>query len=162
MRMNRVMLTVAMTALLAACAGGLPSLLEPQVELRQVVVRGIGLQGGSLDLVVDVDNPNGVDLRVVGVDAGLETEQGLVGRIRAREITDLPAQGRTQLVLPLRFEWTGLGDAFRSALGYGDLPYRFRGQVSFAVGDRIVSFPFTREGRVPLGKTITLPSGSPR
>lgn len=162
MSLRHVLLCTAAAFTLNSCGGGLPRLLEPQVGLRSVVVRGIGLTGGSIDLLVDVENPNDIDLRVVGVDAGLEVERGLIGEIRSRDIYDLPARGRTTITLPLRFEWSGVPTAFRSALGYGDLPFRFRGQVSFAAGNRIVDFPFTREGRVPLSRALSIPLGEKR
>lgn len=168
MRMHRVMLTAGLLGTVAAvatgCGGGAygsPRLLEPDVELTQVVVRGVGLLGGALDLVVDVENPNDLDLRVIGVDGGLETPEGPVGTIRSREVADLPARGTTTLVLPMRFEWRNVSSAFRTALGYGDLPYRFRGQVRLEYGDRILSYPFTREGRVPL-VNVNVPVGNPR
>jgi hypothetical protein len=165
MRMHRVMLTAGLLGMLGtACGGGAyrsPRLLEPEVELTQVIVRGVGLLGGALDLVVNVENPNDVDLRLVGVDGGLETPQGPVGSIRSREVEDIPAGGTATLVLPMRFEWKDVGNAFRTALGYGDLAYRFRGQVRLASGDRLLTYPFTREGRVPL-KSLTLPVGSRR
>ncbi len=168
MRMHRVMLTAgllgAMAVMASGCGGGAyrsPRILEPDVALTQVVVRGVGLLGGALDLVVEVDNPNDFALRVVGVDGGLETPQGPVGSIRSRQVEDLPARGTATLVLPMRFEWRDVGNAFRTALGYGDLPYRFRGQVRLEYGDRILSYPFTREGRVPL-KSLSLPVGNSR
>ncbi len=166
MRMHRVMLTAgiaALAGLLGACGGGQrgPLLLEPEVQLRQVAVRGLGLTGGSLDLTVDVDNPNDLDLRVIGIDAGLDTPNGPVGSIRSRQVEDLPARGQATIVVPLRFGWDGVRSGLRTALGYGDLPYRFSGRVRVVYGDRVLSYPFTREGRVPL-VNVNVPVGNPR
>jgi LEA14-like dessication related protein len=162
MLLRHVMLWMGAALTLAGCGGGGPKLLEPQVELRQVVVRSVGLTGGALDLVVDVQNPNDVGLRVVGVDAGFDVEGRTVGEIRSSDITDLPGRGTARVTLPLRFDWSGAGDAFRTAIGYGELPFRLRGQLRFASGDRIIAFPFTREGRVPLSRNVSIPLGLPR
>ena len=57
--MKRVALAVTILAMAAACGGYLRSEFgTPVVELKDVRVKGIGFQGGSLDLVLDVYNPN--------------------------------------------------------------------------------------------------------
>jgi len=45
---------------------------EPQIELKQVDITGFGLQGGTLDLVFDVYNPNQYRLRSTRLEVGLE------------------------------------------------------------------------------------------
>ena len=67
------------------------------------------------------------------------------------------AQGDTTvLTLPLSFNWNGLAGAARTALGYGELPYTMKGQLSVAtpIGERTVAF--TRQGRAPLSRVGTL------
>jgi LEA14-like dessication related protein len=128
------------------------------VALTQVAVRGIGLTGGSLDLVTVMGNPNDIDLRIVAIDAGFDVERGHVGEIHTTQGYIVPAHGTAPVTLPLRFDWSGAGDAFRTALGYGDIPFLFRGQVTLDVAGRLVKIPFTREGRVPLVKGLSIPT----
>jgi hypothetical protein len=68
----------------------------------------------------------------------------------------------TTVVLPMRFNWTGVGGAFRSALGYGDIPYTMKGQATLDVGGARVVVPFTREGRAPLTRNTTVPPDTVR
>ena len=68
----------------------------------------------------------------------------------------------TVLTLPVRFNWSGLAGAARAALGYGEIPYTLKGQLTVETpfGDRKV--PFTREGRAPLsrvGALVPIPTG---
>jgi hypothetical protein len=53
-----------MTATLAGlgCSGLGANFKEPEVRLDRAVVRGIGLAGGNLDLIVRVQNPNNFTL----------------------------------------------------------------------------------------------------
>ena len=62
MPLRRVGGTLAV-ALLAGCAGLQGYFREPDVNLQRVVVRGVGLSGGTMDLVVGVYNPNPFDLQ---------------------------------------------------------------------------------------------------
>jgi LEA14-like dessication related protein len=148
---------------LVACRAGIgPDFRQPVFDVRQVVVRGLGLTGGSLDLVVGVDNPNNFSLRGTRLDVGFDVEQSHVGDVHYDSQFDVPSNGMTTVVLPMRFNWTGVGGAFRSALGYGDIPYTMKGQATLDVGGARVVVPFTREGRAPLTRNTTVPPDTVR
>jgi hypothetical protein len=57
------------------------------------------------------------------------------------------------VVLALRFNGAGVRAAARAALGYGDIPYKMRGQATVRTpfGDRVIAF--TREGRAPITRS---------
>jgi hypothetical protein len=73
--------------------------------------------------------------------------------------------GETTLTLPLRFGWSGIGSAVRAALGYGDLPYKMKGQATLKLpGGLRKSVSFTHEGRAPLtrsGGSLAIPGVGP-
>ena len=144
-------------AVMLGCAGGFNNFEEPVVSLRQVTVRGVGLTGGNMDLVVDVFNPNGFDLRGTRLQLGFDVEGSHVGDITYEDEFQVQRGDTTSVVLPLRFNWNGVSSAVRAALGYGDIPYTMKGQatVKTPFGDRVI--PFTRQGRAPLTRS----SGSP-
>jgi LEA14-like dessication related protein len=151
MRFRHAWWTAPLVVLLGACSSGLGSnFKEPDFTLQRVMVRGVGVRGGSLDLVVKVDNPNGFSLRGTKLDVGFDVEDSHVGDVRYDSGFDLPSNGATTLTLPLRFDWSGVSGAFRSALAYGDLPYKLKGQATMQVSGTKVVVPFTREGRAPL------------
>ena len=153
---------LAAAAGLGGCAGLGNPLKEPDVRLDRVIVRDVGVRGGNLDLLVEVDNPNGFDLRGTGVELGFDVEGSHVGDVRYDDEFTVERNGLSTLTLPLRFEWAGVGSALRTALGSGEIPYEMRGQIRVQTPWGAHSVPFTREGRVPLtrvGAALPLPTG---
>ena len=138
--------------LLAGCAGLQAVFKDPDLTLQRAVVRGVGLTGGTMDLVVDVYNPNNFDLRGTGLKLGLDVEGSHVGDVEYGSDYTLQKGDTTAVTLPVQFTWNGLAGAVRSALGYGELPYKLTGQLTVQTpfGDRRI--PFTREGRAPLSR----------
>lgn len=137
-------------ALLAGCAGLQGIFRNPDLHLDRVVVRGVGLTGGTMDLVLGVYNPNAFDLHGTALQLGLDVEGSHVGDIEYDDDFQVQKGDSTKVTVPLRFNWNGLAGAVRSAIGYGELPYTLKGQltVETPLGDRKV--PFSHEGRAPL------------
>lgn len=148
--------------LLAACAGLQANFKDPDVNLQRVVVRGVGLTGGAMDLIVGVYNPNSFDLHGTRLRVGFDVQDSHVGDLDYASDFQVQKGDTTVLTLPVRFNWSGLAGAARAALGYGDIPYTLKGQLTIGTpfGDRTV--PFTRQGRAPLsrvGGLVPIPSG---
>lgn len=142
-------------AALAGCTGLNDLFKEPAIHLERVVVRDIGLQGGALDLIVAVQNPNQFDLHGTGLEAGFDVEQSHLGTVRLASDFAVTKGGETKLTLPLSFEWAGVGSALRSALGSGEIPYTMKGQAQLETPFGRYDVPFEGEGRVP----VTMPEG---
>jgi LEA14-like dessication related protein len=133
---------------------------EPDIQLERVVVRGISLSGGNLDLIVKLDNPNPFTLQGTRLQVGFDVEGQHLGDITYDNDFAVTENGTTTITLPLQFGWAGVGSAVRAALSYGDLPYKMKGQAELKTpwGRKIV--PFTHEGRVPLirsGAAVAIP-----
>ena len=153
---------LALAAGLGGCAGLGNTLKEPDVRLERVVVRDVGLRGGNLDLMVDVDNPNAFDLRGTEVELGFDVDGSHVGDVRYADDFSVDRGGRTTLRLPLRFEWAGVGSTLRTALSYGEIPYEMKGQIGVQTPWGAHRVPFTRTGRAPLarvGGALPAPTG---
>jgi LEA14-like dessication related protein len=115
-----------------------------------------------MDLVVGVYNPNKFDLNGTKLQVGLDVENSHVGDLEYDDDFQMQKGDTTALTLPIRFTWSGLAGATRSALAYGELPYKLAGQLTIQTpfGDRKV--PFTREGRAPLTRAaglVPIPTG---
>jgi LEA14-like dessication related protein len=148
----------------AACSGIGNNFRQPEIQLDHAVVRGIGLSGGNLDLVVKVENPNNFRLQGTRLEMGVEVEGQHLGDITYDDDFSVAENGTTTLTLPLRFGWAGVGSAVQAALGYGDLPYKMKGQAQLRTPWGRAEVPFTREGRVPLtrpGGNIAIPGTTP-
>ena len=145
----------------AACSGLGINFREPDIQLDHAVVRGVGLTGGNLDLVVKVENPNNFTLQGTKLQVGIDVEGSHLGDITYDDDFAVSENGETTLTLPLRFGWSGVGSAVRAALGYGDLPYKMKGQATLRLPgglQKVVSF--THEGRAPLtrsGGNVAIP-----
>jgi LEA14-like dessication related protein len=148
-------------ALLAGCAGLQDLFKEPDLHLDRVVVRGLGVTGGTMDLVVGIYNPNQFALQGTRLQVGFDVEDSHVGDLEYNDDFQVQKGDTTQLTLPIRFDWSGLAGAARAALGYGEIPYTLKGQLTVAtpIGERTV--PFTRQGRAPLSRAagVAVPAG---
>ena len=93
----------AVAALIVGCGPGFSTdaFRQPQIQLDRVVVRGVGLTGGNLDLVVNVANPNRFDLRGTRLEAGFDVEGSHVGTVTYDDDYIVPRGDTTLVTLPL-------------------------------------------------------------
>jgi LEA14-like dessication related protein len=147
-------LTVAV-ALLAGCATIRSALnfQEPQVELQEINITGMGLTGGTLDLVFDVYNPNDYRLRSTRLEMGVDLEGTHFGDALIDRPLDLSPTNHSRVVMPVRFEWAGIGAAARGLLTRQALKYVVKGAVLLdtPLGEKRVQL--SGAGNVPL-KTL--------
>ena len=140
----------------SACASmGRSSFANPIVELKDVKVRGIGLKGGTLDVVLDVYNPNGYRLDTSGFTYTLWIDTSNVAMGQVNRLVTLETKRKTEVTLPLTFTIKELQNAARAMTDMGSVNYRL-------VGDLTVSTPagsFTRpyEGRGTFNSASLIP-----
>ncbi len=127
---------------------------SPQIELQQINVTGMGLGGGTLDLVFDVYNPNQYRLESTRLEVDLELASTDFGKALIDKPLDLSPQNHSRVVMPVRFTWAGVGAAARSLLQSQELPYGITGAVMLdtPLGERRVQL--SSKGNVPLRKLI--------
>lgn len=158
MRLSRMIGIVALAGSVGCAALSMANFQEPTVELNTIVVRGIGLTGGTLDLVLDVTNPNSVDVKGTRLELGLDVEGTHFGDVVLNDAFNLPKGMPTTVTVPLTFNWAGVGAAARSALSYGTVKYDMKGTASLQTPWGVEKVPFSRSGSVALNQTR--PSGS--
>jgi LEA14-like dessication related protein len=145
-------------ALLAAATAGCATLKsaiqfsEPQIQLVEINVTGFGLTGGTLDLAFDVYNPNSYRLRSTRLEVGLDLEGVHFGDALIDKPLDLSPENHSRVVMPVRFEWAGVGAGARALLLRQAVAYGVSGAVivETPLGDRRVGLRAT--GDVPLRK----------
>jgi LEA14-like dessication related protein len=127
---------------------------QPQVELQEINVTGLGLSGGTLDLVFDVYNPNDYRLRSTRLEVDLELAGTDFGEALIDKPLDLSPENHSRVIMPVRFTWAGVGAAARSLLQAQELPYGLTGAVlvETPIGERRVEL--RSSGKVPLRKLI--------
>jgi LEA14-like dessication related protein len=127
---------------------------QPQIELQEINVTGLGLSGGTLDLLFDVYNPNQYRLRSTRLEVDLQLAGTDFGKALIDKPLDLSPENHSRVVMPVRFSWSGVGAAARSLLQAQELPYGLTGAVlvETPIGERRVEL--RSKGNVPLRKML--------
>jgi LEA14-like dessication related protein len=121
---------------------------SPIVEVRDVRVRTIGLTGGTLDVILDVQNPNEyrIDASKISYTFFVDTTQVVTGVIE--RLVTLEQKGRTEITVPVTFGYTEMGIAMRQYLAKGALDYTVRGDFTIRTPFGSVTRPYSGRGRV--------------
>ncbi len=127
---------------------------QPDFDLTSVRVDGLGLTGGSLTLLIDVDNPNAYDLRTGQIDVAIDFEGARFGEAFLDGSTRFGSKAVTAIELPLSFNWGGVGAGARALLERGAIGYTLatRLTVDTPLGDRPIEM--TTHGNVPVRRLI--------
>src|SRR6266496_5816669 len=125
---------------------------EPAISLQEIGVTGIGLTGGTFDMVFDVYNPNDYRIRSTRLEVGVDLEGTHFGDALLERPLDLSPTNHSRVVVPVRFEWAGAGAGARAMLTRQALGYGVTGTVFLdtPLGDRTVTLQ--GKGNVPLKK----------
>ena len=120
---------------------------EPVVALQDVRVSALGITGGTLDVVLGVYNPNGFNLDATKLTYRLFVDSIEVGDGELDGKFTVQSGDTSQVRLPVRFTYSGLGRAGRQLLETGSVNYRVAGDlgVRTPLGDFLR--PYNRTGR---------------
>ena len=125
---------------------------EPQIQLQEINVTGIGISGGTMDLVFDIYNPNDYRIRSTRIEVALDLENTHFGDAYLERPLDLSPTNHSRVVVPTRFEWAGVGAGARALFTKQAINYALTGRVVLEtpLGDKRVGL--TGRGQVPLKK----------
>lgn len=147
LRRSAPALAAAALAGAAGCASiGRSVFEEPVVTFKDLRVNGLGLQGGSLDVVLSVYNPNRFALNATRLTYRLMVDSVPLGT-GALDQRFVVQRGDSAVVrLPVAFTYSGLGAAGSQLLRSGTVNYRVLGDVT--VGTPLGNFtrPYDRTG----------------
>ena len=127
---------------------------EPELRLEAINITGLGITGGTFDLVFDVYNPNDYRVRSTRLEVGVDLEGTHFGDALLERPLDLSPTNHNRVVVPVRFEWAGVGAGARAMLTRQALGYGVTGTVFLdtPLGDRTVTLQ--GKGNVPLKKLL--------
>ena len=146
--MRKLILAVALTTTLAGCRTfGRQAFAPPKVTLQEMRLNGLGLTGGSLDVLLNVENPNGYRL-----DATRMTYRLLIDTIPFGEGTvdtrvTVEEKASTTVRIPVNFTYSGIGTAGRALLNTGTVNYRVLGDLTVATPVGNFTRPYDMAGR---------------
>ena len=146
-------LALVMGALALGCSSGLGGdFLQPKIDLQNVVVRGLGITGGQLDAVLEIENPNRFDIRGTHLEMTLDLEGVKFGPLELDRAFTLPAGQPSLITVPVTFDWSDVGSAARQVLGYGSAKYVLEGKVRVEVPGGDATVPFTQDGTITISQ----------
>jgi len=132
----------------SSCASlGRAAFSEPVVTLKNVTITGLGLTGGSIDVVLSVYNPNHFKLDALKMTYRVDVDSTQLGTGELDNRFSVSSGDSSTVRLPVKFNYLGLGAAGRALLAAGTINYRVYGD--FTVGTPLGNFtrPYDRKGR---------------
>lgn len=120
---------------------------NPVVELKDVRVKGIGLQGGSLDVVLDVYNPNDYRIDASHVTYTVNADSFKVATGEVTKLVTLEPKKQNTVVLPVTFSVKELQQAAGILLRTGSVDYTVHGDFTLATPFGSLTRPYKSKGR---------------
>jgi LEA14-like dessication related protein len=135
-------------ALLAGCATlGRQVFEQPVVSFKDVSLRGVGLQGGSIDVLLNVYNPNRFKLDATRLTYRLLVDSVALGNGSLDQHFVVQSGDSAVVRLPVQFSFAGLGAAGRQLMRSGAVNYRVLGDVTVSTPLGSFTRPFDRTGQ---------------
>jgi LEA14-like dessication related protein len=130
------------------CASiGRNAFAEPVVTLRDVKLQGVGLTGGSFDVVLSVYNPNGYRLDATQLNYNLFVDTLRFANGTLSQQFTVQEKDSAIVRVPVSFSYAGVGEAGRQLLNTGSVNYRVAGDVTVATPVGSFKVPYDRTGR---------------
>ena len=144
--MRRIPLA-ALVAVAACSTLGKAALRDPIVTLQDVKVTGVGLNGGSLDVVLNVENPN--DFRLDATQLNYHVLVDTVPFANGTTTQRFTVEGKKsqQVHIPINFTYAGVGAAGRQLMNTGSVNYTVKGDVTVGSPVGNLTVPFSQTGR---------------
>ena len=127
---------------------------RPGIDLREIQLTGVGLSGGSLNLVLDIHNPNDYTLRTLRVQTAIDIEDTHFGEVELEREFTLRANDTTRVEIPMSFTWSGVGAAARGLLQRGSVSYVMDSKVLVDTPLGEQTLDFRNRGTVPLKQIL--------
>lgn len=144
----RLAIAVFSLALAGARCSNLAGVFEkPELQFRGLRVNSIGFDGASLDILVDVYNPNSYRLALQRFTYDLAIENVKWGLGSTDSPLAVDARNTATVRLPLEVSWSHLGDVGRQALQTGSVNYGVSGEIIVGTSLGDVRVPYTKSGR---------------
>lgn len=126
---------------------GKQMLKEPVVTLRDVKLVGVGATGGTLDITLNVFNPNDFRLDGSRITYRVFADSVAVGGGSLDQRFTVQNGDSTEMRLPLTFTYAGLGAAARQLQNQGSVNYRVMGEIEVATPIGRFTRPYDQTGR---------------
>lgn len=120
---------------------------EPVVTFKDARIVGLGVTGGSLEVVLDVYNPNHFRLDGTGLTYKVLVDSTTVGEGEYNSRWGVEQGDRTEVRLPISFTYAGLGAAGRKLTETGSVEYNVVGDMTVTTPLGRFTRPYDQKGR---------------
>ena len=146
--MKRISISLLLVAATACASVGRAVFREPVVTYKDAVITGLGLSGGTLEVVLSIYNPNSFRLDGTGLTYRIAVDSVPFGNGSLSDRFAVQEGDSTTVRLPLSFSYAGVGQAGRQLIQTGSVQYTVSGDIT--VGTPIGSFtrPYSGSGRL--------------
>lgn len=140
-------LLLALAALLLGAAVALAGCAYPQVSLRDARLNRLALNGLTVDVFLDVENPNQFALPLEQVDWSLRLFDTHVGAGTSRMDKTLPAQQTTRVRMPITVQFRQTASVARRIVDSRSIPWSLDGTATFRAPTGPIALDFDDGGR---------------
>lgn len=147
MRVMRAVFGAALLATVGACGALGRDFKEPIVTFKDGRITGLGLTGGSLEVVLGVYNPNGYKLDGSRLTYSILVDSVKFGEGEYNSPFEVQKGETTMVRLPLSFSYAGVGNAGRQLMNTGSVEYRVQGAMTFGTPIGNFTRPYDQRGR---------------
>lgn len=160
-----VLFALSLTTL-AGCAT-LQSLLngafkKPTLKFKTARLSEASLSDATVDLVYELDNPNGLGLKVASVDYAFFVEGKQLVAGKPREGVNLKANGKSQLVFPANVKFADIAPVVTTFLDKDVAAFKAQGSLGIQTPLGVLRFPLEKEGTFPVPKIPQVQFQAPR
>ena len=157
---------LAASLLLAVLASGCAALgaaakavvEPPNVAFETLSLDALDLDGVTLGLHWNVDNPNRFPFRLSRLGWALELDGRHAARGDTTKAIDVPAAGAASVEIPVRLRWADLPGLLQLALRAEELPFKVSGVAAVGSSFGDIDVPFSREGKLAVPRNLGLRS----
>lgn len=147
MRQLRTIVGLAVLATLAACSLVGRRFIEPVVTFKSARITGLGVTGGALEVELDIYNPNSYRLDGSRLTYTIMIDSVRFGDGEYNSKFQVDKGDTSTIVLPLRFDYAGIGTAGRQLMNTGVVEYRVLGDITFGTPLGNMTRPYDQKGR---------------
>lgn len=146
--MKRVTFALLLAAATACASVGRAAFREPVVTHKDAVITGLGLSGGSLEVVLSIYNPNSFRLDGTGLTYRIAVDSVPFGNGSLSDRFVVQEGDSTTVRLPLSFTYAGVGQAGRQLIQTGSVQYTVSGEIMVSTPVGNFTRPYSGKGRL--------------
>ena len=123
---------------------------KPTVTFREVKVIDVDSKGMSLNLLLNVNNPNSYDITLDGYKYSFTILDLPLGTGEKKEVVQFPGRKATDIQVPVRVTYGNLLDIIMKLPNPTSIPYQLEAGLDIVTPVGTLNFPVTTSGAIAI------------